>query len=150
MRNFIPSLLSLFLLAPALAQEPDADVVESELRVEFSESIDPLTLDVSSFSLFSTGPDGVYGSEDDRPVAGGTVTLDAAGRLAAIGSNYFSGERMILRIWNLETGEVRDFDQREPGAGSDPWEASVHMSRFAPDGTLYQADDGGVSSDTVD
>jgi hypothetical protein len=43
------------------------------LQAAFSEPIDPATLTIRSFRVLYAGPDGIFGTADDREISGGTV-----------------------------------------------------------------------------
>ncbi len=46
----------------------------SSVLAYFNEPMDATTIDASSFTLRSAGPDGVLGTADDQPIAGGLIT----------------------------------------------------------------------------
>ncbi len=56
----------------------------SQLTARFNEALDPATLNASSFRLVSAGPDGRLDTSDDAAVTGGSIALDASGRLATM------------------------------------------------------------------
>jgi WD40 repeat protein len=79
--------------------------------------------------------------------------LSPSGRLAANAFNYGQGEK-ILRIWTLETGEVRDLALPVPptaSAGAQPpssqptgYEGSISTLGFVDETTLLTAGHGGI------
>ena len=84
-------------------------------------------------------------SEDTLPSA---AAVSPSGRKVATAPCYGGRSERILRVWDLETDELRRFDLPEtrgdvtdPGAG---WEQCVMHLSFADDSTLYTLGDGGL------
>jgi WD40 repeat protein len=86
-------------------------------------------------------------SEDSVPNAAG---VSPSGRLVATAFFYGRGEKE-LRVWNLQTGELRRFDLPAgqggaTGAGEAPtgYERGIASLAFVDESTLYTAGDGGL------
>ncbi len=81
--------------------------------------------------------------------APGAAVFDRRGRVAAIAAHYVpKGQKMMIRFWDVETSEVfKELDLAERGQGvqrTGPWDDGVDSMKFAPDGSLYTAGEGGV------
>ena len=75
------------------------------------------------------------------------VALDTSGRRAAAcpwatGGGLRDPKARVLRVWDLESGRGRTFSLAHLASAS--WEGCSSV-RFAPDGSLYAAAEGGVS-----
>jgi WD40 repeat protein len=81
---------------------------------------------------------------DKEPVPAGALAFDTTGRWVAAGSHWHGGATPMLRIADLETGEVRAFPLEGDDDGSLLNRGIVWFLSFAPDGTLYSAGDDGV------
>jgi len=75
----------------------------------------------------------------------GAVAFDSTGRLAAASPNYAPNpEALLLRIWDLESGDLRSFPQWSGEDRSGSWDGGIETLRFSPDGSLYSAGIGDV------
>jgi len=82
------------------------------------------------------------------------TAFSPSGRLVAAGTGFGTGERKVLRVWDLETGEVRVFDLEGPRTGPEGiaesravetgWEDCVFTVLFEDESTLLTAGAGGV------
>jgi WD40 repeat protein len=83
-----------------------------------------------------------------------STAFSPSGRLVAAGAGFGTGERKVLRVWDLETGEVRVFDLEGPPtepegiaesrAVETGWENCVFTVLFENESTLLTAGAGGV------
>ncbi len=83
-----------------------------------------------------------------------STAFSPSGRLVAAGTGFGTGERKVLRVWDLETGEVRVFDLEgpptEPEGSAESravetgWEHCVFTVLFVDESTLLTAGAGGV------
>jgi WD40 repeat protein len=83
-----------------------------------------------------------------------STAFSPSGRLVAAGFGYGTGKRKVLRVWDLETGEVRVFDLEGPPtepegitesrAVETGWENIVFTVLFEDESTLLTAGAGGV------
>jgi WD40 repeat protein len=70
----------------------------------------------------------------------GTVAFDSSGRLAVASAGYApNAEALLLRIWDLESGDLRSIPQWSGANRSGPYDGGIYDLRFSPDGTMYSA-----------
>jgi WD40 repeat protein len=85
-------------------------------------------------------PRRLEGFSDDTSLRGAAVS--PSGRRVATAFSFGQGSR-TLRVWDLETGELRLFDLPE-GSSWGVYELGIHDLAFADESALYTAGDGGV------
>jgi WD40 repeat protein len=78
---------------------------------------------------------------DDTLLKGAAVS--PSGRQVATAFFYGGGPR-TLRVWDVETGELRLFDLPDGSSSKTGYERGVNSLGFADESTLYTAGDGGV------
>jgi len=101
--------------------------------------------------LDGSAPRKLQGFSEDTLLHAAAVS--PSGRLVATAFFYGRGEK-TLRVWNLETGELRRFDLpesqgtvtggNEARLGPTGYERGIVSVAFADDSTLYTAGDGGL------
>jgi WD40 repeat protein len=98
--------------------------------------------------LDGSAPRRLQGSSEDTLLF--TAAISPSGRFAATAYFYGGGEK-TLRVWDLETGELRRFDLPPSQVeGSDAsvtptgYEQGIASMAFADESTLYTAGDGGL------
>jgi len=101
--------------------------------------------------LDGSPPRRLPGAPVSSPLAGGAVS--PSGRLVATAFWFGQGEK-TLRVYDVETGELRTFDLPDPANGASPagersaggsgFERGVKDLHFADESTLYTAGHGGI------
>ena len=91
--------------------------------------------------LDGSPPRKLEGFSDHMILYGAAVS--PSGRRVATGFYYGQGPK-TLRVWDLETGELRLFDLPEGSPSKTGFEQGILSLAFADESTLYTAGDGGV------
>jgi WD40 repeat protein len=91
--------------------------------------------------LDGSTPRKLEGFSDDTLLYGAAVS--PSGRWVAT-AYYYGGGPKTLRVWDLETGELRLFDLPEGSFSKTGYEQGILELAFADESTLYTAGDGGV------
>jgi len=78
---------------------------------------------------------------DDTALYGAAVS--PSGRQVATAFFFGQGPK-TLRVWDLETGELRLFDLPDGSSSKTGYESGINSLGFADESTLYTAGDGGV------
>jgi WD40 repeat protein len=91
--------------------------------------------------LDGSPPRKLEGFSDETLLHGAAVS--PSGRRVATAFFYGQGSK-TLRVWDLETGELRLFDLPEGSPSKTGYERGVEDLAFADESTLYTAGDGGV------
>jgi len=75
----------------------------------------------------------------------GDVAFDRTGRFAVAATSFSPNpEAMLLRVWDLETGELVSYPLWGGGERATDFDGGIFDLRFSPDGTLYSAGVGGL------
>ncbi len=85
----------------------------TSLSATFSETIDTSTLTPSTFQIFSAGPDGQVGTQDDLPVTGGGVSYNPQSATAVL---LFSSPLPIANYRAVVRGTVSDLSGNYVGS----------------------------------